>query len=662
MSPGAAARRPGGAASRPRRGGEPVRRTVPYGAWPSPLTPERMAVGSRLQDLAWDPSGRTLVWLEGRGAQGVLMAADGDGAARQLTAVLDVRARVGYGGGDFGVGPGFVVFAAGGRLYRQPLAGGPARPITPAFGEPAAPAVSPDGRWVAFVHSDGRVDRLAVVDAEGRGWPQVLVEGDDFYMQPCWSPDGTALAYVCWHHPQMPWDGTRLRLARLEWTPGGPRVAAVEELAGGPAVSVFQPAFSPDGRYLAYAADPDGWWNLYLLDLASGRSHPLTRDAGAEWALPAWVQGLRNHAWSPGGRYLYGIRRQEGVARLWRLDVVDGRAEPLEGLEDVTALAQPAVAPLDPAAPERGDRVALLASGSRVPTRVRVGEWLPGETRPRRLRDVARSQPEDVSPDFFAPAEPVRWRVADGTTVYGLYFPPTHPEVVGRGRPPALVRVHGGPTSQALPDFRLDVHFFTSRGWAVLDVNYRGSTGYGRAYREAGKGAWGVVDVEDTVAGADFLAATGRADPGRVAILGGSAGGYTVLRALILHPGRFRAGVSLYGVTDLFRLAAETHKFEERYLDSLVGPLPEAAPVYRERSPIFHVDRIQDPVAVFQGEDDTVVPRAQSDLLVESLRRRGVPCVYHVFPGEGHGFRRPETLAAYYRAVEAFLREHVVWA
>jgi dipeptidyl aminopeptidase/acylaminoacyl peptidase len=247
--------------------------------------------------------------------------------------------------------------------------------------------------------------------------------------------------------------------------------------------------------------------------------------------------------------------------------------------------------------------------------------------------------------------------------VHGLlYLPPGVGQPGETALPPAVVRIHGGPTSQAVASYNQAAQFFATRGYAVLDVNYRGSTGYGRAYMEALRGRWGICDVEDAVSGARHLAAAGLADSGRIVIMGGSAGGYTVLEALCRAPGLFRSGICRYGVARLFALAADTHKFEERYLDSLVGPLPAAAALYRERSPLFHADLLQDPIAVFQGEIDQVVPRAQSDSIVESLRRRGVPHEYHIYAGEGHGWRKSETIEAFYAAVERFLRQHALFA
>jgi dipeptidyl aminopeptidase/acylaminoacyl peptidase len=263
----------------------------------------------------------------------------------------------------------------------------------------------------------------------------------------------------------------------------------------------------------------------------------------------------------------------------------------------------------------------------------------------------------------LAAARPVSWPTAGGAVAHGLlYLPAGYTPGQPGPRPPAIVRIHGGPTDQATACYSASTQFFTTRGYAVLEVNYRGSTGYGRGYMLALRERWGICDVEDAVSAARYLADAGVADPGRLVIYGGSAGGYTVLESLCRAPGTFRAGICLYGVSNLFALAADTHKFEQRYLDLLVGPLPETAERYRERSPIFHADMIRDPVAIFQGAEDTVVPPAQAEEIVAALRRGGVPHIYQLYPGEGHGWRRPETIEAFYTAVDAFLRQHVIFA
>ena len=633
------------------------KRASTYGLWESPITPRQLALGVRLSDVAWDTDGETLVWLEGRSGQGVLVAKRRGEAPRDLTAERSVRARVGYGGGDFTVFDGTVYFASEGRLYCQPLREGVARPITPPYGEAASPRVSPNGKWLLFVHSDGVEDVLAIVDTEGRFWPQRLASGRDFYMQPCWHPSREQVAWIAWDHPRMPWEGADLTLASLTIVGDGlPRVRESERIAGGNEVAIFQPEFSPDGHSLAYVSDESGYGNLFLYDLTEKTHHRLTTGE-EDLSTPAWVQGLHTYGFNWDGSSILYRARENGIDRLLRIDLaMENVTTPVGApigvpLMDYTLLQQIAPSPTEEA-------VALIAQSAQIPARV-VTCALTEETSSRIHR---YSSTETIPREDLSQPEPLSWETSDKKEAYGLYYPPCNGAFVGNGLPPTIVQVHGGPTSQYTIGYHATTQFFTSRGYAVLEVNYRGSTGYGREYRDALQKNWGMLDVEDTVSGVRFLAESGRADPDRLVVMGGSAGGYTVLRVLTEYPGVFRAAVCMYGVSDLFALALETHKLEAHYLDGLIGKLPEASAIYRERSPIFSAERITDPIAIFQGEDDRVVPKEQSEKIVASLRSRGIPHEYHVYAGEGHGWRKTETIEAFYRDVERFLRKNVLFA
>ena len=620
-----------------------------FGLWDSPITPHSLARGITFSDLAWDGDG-ALVWREQRADRGVLVLQPPDGLApRDLNSDYPVRAGVGYGGGDFTVGQGFAYFvaASSGRIYRQALGHGVAMPLTPGFGSAASPSLSPDGRWLLYVHTYEGQDCLGIVDAAGELWPARLASGDDFYMQPVWHPDGRRLAWISWNFPNMPWDGTFLHLGHLDVDKAGlPVLQAEQVIAGGEDRSIFQPAFSPDGRTLAYVSDETGWWQLYVYDLEGGARRQLTSDE-AEHGAPAWNQGRRTYGFAPDGRFIYYIKNRHGFASLWRVDIAHGEHQQLLVGEEYTWLEQPAVSPT-------GERVALIASGGRTPPRV-VVHRLSGETQVLR-----RSQAENLPSSAYAPPQAVTWKGMDGGLVHGLWYAPQNDSFEGVGLPPLVVLIHGGPTSQRTATFDNQVQFFTSRGYAVLQVNYRGSTGYGRLYRNILQGNWGIYDVQDAVSGVRHFVERGWVDGSRVAIMGGSAGGFTVLKALEDFPGFFKAGINLFGVSNQFNFVVDTHKFEARYNDYLLGPWPEAADIYRERSPIFFTDRIQDPLAIFQGADDKVVPRDQSDDVVASLSKRGVPHVYHVYEGEGHGFRKMETVEHFYTQVERFLRQHVL--
>lgn len=623
-----------------------------YGLWDSPITPRSLAEGLRLDDVQWD--GASLVWLEGRSGRGVLVAeSSSSDAPRDLTAELSVRAEVGYGGGDFTVHDGFAYFAVhkDGRLFRQPIAGGPAKPITPKFGSASSPCISPDGRFAAYVHYDGEeTDVIGVVDVEGKLWPQILTGGHDFTMQPRWSPDGRRFAWIAWDHPNMPWDGTTLYVADvIESESGLPRLGEPRTIAGGKEVAIFQPEFTPDGKGILYVSDEDGWGRLCLTDLTSGETRKLTPN-GVEHGWPAWIQDMRTYAVAHDGTCAVAARNERGFQRLWKVDLQSGENTPLEALAGYSEIRTIHASPAS-------HRFAFVGSGPKIPKRIVEFDVVTGQS-----RIVARSLGETVPDEALADCEPVSWETAGGETAHGIFYPPASDRFEGSGKPPVVALIHGGPTGQYVAGWSPNCQFFATRGYAVLVVNYRGSTGYGREYMLKLRGNWGVCDVEDSISGVKHLAEGGRIDPGRTVIMGGSAGGFTVLHALSQQPDSFTAGVSLYGVANQFHLASDTHKFERRYLDSMLGPLPEAADKYYERSPQFHADRITRPLAVFQGEIDRVVPREQSDAIAAALEKSGTPHIYHCYEDEGHGWRKRETIEHFYNAVDAFLREHVIYA
>lgn len=624
----------------------------PYGLWSSNLSAGAMAGDLGLKDVAWADDG-TLVWLESRDGHSVLVGrrAGGERAARDITGALRVSGGVGYGGGEFSVAGDDVFFSASdGRLYRSAIARGQARPLTPAHGGVAAPTVSPDQQWVLYVQTDQRHDVLAVVDAEGKNWPQKLVTGADFYMHPAWSPDARKIAWVSWNHPNMPWDETELHLGELEVSPGGLTLRSSKRLVADIPAALMQPEFSPDGKTLAFLSDADDWWQLYLYDLKSGETRQLTRGA-FEIGGPAWVQGTRAFGWKPDSSGLFAVRNQRGEMDL--LDVsLDGSFTPVEALKDYRYLAQPAVS--------NTGKVAMIASSSRIPPRVIT--WDSTDKSTPCVERFASS--ERLHPAELAEMQPVSWPSSKGPAsvqIFGNYYPPTNPKYHSEGKPPAIINIHGGPTAQSVASYSAASQFFATRGFAVLEVNYRGSTGYGRPYRHALKGNWGNFDIADARSGAQFLADEGLADPNRIVIMGGSAGGYTVLQSLVANPGTFAAGISKYGISNLFALSMETHKFESHYNDALVGVLPEDGELFRARSPLFQAENISDPVAIFQGALDKVVPPNQAEMMVEVLKQRGVPHEYHVYEDEGHGWRKARNIEHFYTAALAFLKQYVIF-
>jgi len=609
---------------------------LPYGSWPTPIDSELVVQAQvMLGEVALD--GDAVWWSEQRPEEGgrtqlVCLAVDGE-RRELLPPLANVRTSVHeYGGGAWWVHGGTVWYAEWDdqRLHRVRPSGQP-EPIT------LAPAVPRGDRWAdGDVHPDGRV--LAVVrerhpaggGAEqvvneivllpsGGGEPEVLVSGPDFVSDPRWSPDGETLCWLEWDHPDMPWDSTRLRA----------RTGSADPVlvAGGPGESVFQPRWAPDGA-LWFCSDRSGWWNLYRRG-PDGSVEPMV-GMDAEIGTVQWVFGQSRYAFLADGRVVFAYR-QHGQDRL-AVRAPGGAVTNLDLPYTVLGSVQAA-----------GDRVVLVAASAtseQAVVRLRVAAGSAEEVEVLRApRDLGLSR------GWYSSPEHVRFPSAGGRTAFALFYPPTNPGCAGPPDelPPLLVLIHGGPTGYAPGFLRLAVQYWTSRGFAVVDVDYGGSAGYGRAYRKLLEGTWGIVDVEDCVAAARWLADQGRVDPDRLCIRGGSAGGYTTLAVLASHD-LFAAGGNHYGVADLEALAKETHKFESRYLDGLVGPYPQRRDIYLERSPINHVDSFETPLVVFQGLEDEVVPPAQSRLIVDALRTKGVPVAYVEFAGEQHGFRGADAI------------------
>jgi dipeptidyl aminopeptidase/acylaminoacyl peptidase len=618
---------------------------APYGSWASPFDAASVASSGRRLGAPAIAADGAVWWGEGRPDEGgrvVLMRRAPGGEPETVTpAGTNVRTRVHeYGGGAWHlVAPDLILFVdfEDQRLYRQRLGEDPVA-ISP---EPEEPGVlryadmrlAPDGRTVVCVRERDAepepVNEIVSLPLDGSAEPQVLASGRDFYASPRISADGAWLAWICWDHPNMPWDGTELWVAPLEDS-GEERL-----IAGGREESIFQPEWGPDGR-LHFASDRDGWWNLYRarepgtgeVSGELGAVVQLTEEE-ADFAHPQWLFGGATYAFLENGAIVCVCCRR-GEEKLFLL-------EP-EGWEP-SDLGLPFTSFGYPTLFARGSRVAFAAASPERETVVAVYDAESGET------EVAReSGDEPVDPAYISRPRPVEFPTGDGEVAYGFYYPPTNPEFEApEGElPPLIVESHGGPTSHATPALDLEFLYWTSRGIGVVDVNYRGSTGYGREYRNKLRGTWGVVDTEDCVNAALHLAAEGEADRERLAIRGGSAGGYAVLCALTFHDA-FATGASYFGVADAETMTGDTHKFESRYLDLLIGPYPEQAEVYRERSPINYVDRVQVPVILFQGLEDKIVPPNQAETMVAALERNGIPHAYLAFEGEQHGFRKAET-------------------
>ena len=600
---------------------------APYGSWPSTISSSLLtSSGVSLSQICLD--GGHVYWAEGRPLEGGRVAIARDGAD-VTPREFNVRTRAHeYGGDGYAVRNGTVFFVnfSDQRIYRQERESAP-RPIT---AEPAVPGamryadlcVTPDGASIVCVrerHEAGReaINELVAIRTDGAGEVTVLAQGHDFYASPCISADGKKLAWLTWDHPNMPWDGTELWVADFT----GAALSDITRAAGGSEESIFQPAWGLDGA-LHYISDRTGWWNLYA---PGGALAPMD----AEFGLPQWVFGMSRYGFLSDARIVC-IYTSNGLDHLALLHTDSGTLETLDlpytSFSDIRT--------------DGRSRIAFIAGSATTPMQVVSLDTGDGITRVLKTGLNILLDTQDLSVP-----EPIEYPTARGRTAHALYYAPRNQSYVGPEdeRPPLLVVSHGGPTSAASSNLKLSLQYWTNRGFAVVDVDYGGSTGYGREYRQRLNGLWGIVDVEDCIAAANYLADRGDVDRKRMAIRGGSAGGYTTLCALVFHK-TFAAGASHYGVGDLTALAGDTHKFESRYLDKLIGPYPAAAALYRERSPIHFADRLSCPVILFQGLDDKVVPPNQAETFVEVLRARGLPYEYVTFANEGHGFRKSETI------------------
>ncbi|MEA3344925.1 MAG: S9 family peptidase [Chloroflexota bacterium] len=613
---------------------------APYGSWKSPITSDLIASATiGLGQIALD--GEDVYWIEMRPAEGgryVVVRRTPDGRRTEVTpSPFNARTRVHeYGGGAFVVVDGTVYFSnfADQRLYRQDTDAQP-QPITPEVDLRYADGVMDRRRGriicVREDHTTGRevVNAIVSLDLEDSDGGQVLVSGNDFYASPRLSPDGSRLAWLTWNHPNMPWDGTELWVGELE---DDGSLGQTERVAGGEDESIFQPEWSPDG-VLHFVSDRTGWWNLYRW--RDERVEPLA-EMEAEFGKPQWVFGMSTYGFESAERIICSYT-QQGIWHLASLDTETGELKPIEN--PYSQIAQVRVAP---------GRVLFLGGSSTEPTSV-----VQLDLATRELEVLRRSSEAEIDAGYLSSPQVIEFPTERGLTAHAFFYGPKNRDyaVPSDERPPLLVISHGGPTSATSTALSLGIQYWTSRGIAVLDVNYGGSTGYGREYRQRLDGQWGVVDVDDCVNGARYLVERGEVDGDRLIIRGGSAGGYTTLCALTFRD-IFDAGASYYGVSDLEALTKETHKFESRYLDRMVGPYPERRDLYRERSPIHFTEHLSCPVIFFQGLEDRIVPPNQAELMAEALREKGMPVAHLAFEGEQHGFRRAENIK---RALDAEL-------
>jgi dipeptidyl aminopeptidase/acylaminoacyl peptidase len=610
---------------------------APYGSWKSPITSDLIVTATvGLGQTALD--GEDTYWIELRPSEGgrnCVVRRAPDGTTADVTPQgFNARTRVHeYGGGDFAVREGTVYFSnfADHRLYRQTPDSAP-KAITPEKNFRYSDMVvdARRGRLVAVREDHTVAGREAVntivslsLDAEGNeDGGRVLVEGNDFYSSPRLNPDGSRLAWLAWSHPNMPWDGCELWVAEVR---DDGALGEARKVAGGVDESIFQPEWSPGG-VLYFVSDRSNWWNIYRLN--EDGSVEAMCEMEAEFGVPQWLFAMSTYSFSTDGRIVCAYNERGR----WSLATLDTRTKRLEQVET----------PYTEIAHVRADaRRAVFRAGS--PTkRMEIVEL---DLQTRQTKVLRRASEVVVEEGYVSSPRAIEFPTEAGRTAHAFFYAPRNKDFAAPEgeHPPLVVKCHGGPTAATTTTLRLETQYWTSRGIAVLDVNYGGSTGYGREYRQRLNGEWGVVDVDDCVNGAKYLIGRGEVDGARCVITGGSAGGYTTLNALTFRD-TFRAGASHFGVSDLTVFVGDTHKFESRYLDRLIGPYPERADLYYERSSINFTDRLSCPVIFFQGLEDKIVPPNQAELMVEALRRKQLPVAYVAFEGEQHGFRKAENI------------------
>jgi len=617
--------------------------TAPYGTWRSPIGADLLATaGVSLGHLQVE--GETTYWVEGRPLeQGryVIVKRTGDGQITDVTpAGYNARTLVHeYGGGMYLVHEGVIYFSnfTDQRLYRhQP--GDELTPITP---EPPTPLslryadgrITPDGRWLIAVRErheeSGVYNELVALPTDGSAPPQIIAEGYDFYAAPRIRPDGAQLAWLAWRHPQLPWDGTELWVADLaaDATLHNPRL-----VAGGPTESIFQPEWRDDG-VLHFVSDRTNWWNLYREQ--AGQLEAVA-PMPAEFGAPQWIFGLSQYVFLADGT-IACIYKQQGLDYLGLIAPNCQEVHPVPCASTALSWIQ-----------TDGKTLWLIGGSPSSETTLFALDPVTAAT-----TVIRKSFTTEIDRTFFSHPEPFAFPTEHGLTAHAIFYPATNPLFAAPAaeRPPLVVICHGGPTGATRAQLTLGIQFWTSRGFGVVDVNYGGSTGYGRDYRQRLQGSWGIVDVMDCINAARYLIAQGRADGKRVAIRGGSAGGYTTLRALTWQ-NFFATGASYFGLAELESFVHDTHKFESRYLDYLIGPYPEEQARYFERSPVNFADQLNTPIILLQGLEDKIVPPSQAETMIAALDKKGLPYAYLAFEGEQHGFRKAENII---RSAEAEL-------
>lgn len=623
---------------------------------PSPLPLNRLYLSHSLSECSFSDDGQSLFYIKtADGRRSIVRQSLATGLAQSVTAEPLPAGTVGYGGAIYAVRGDILIYAAkdnaakGGRLHGLNLTTGEQWPITPAYEGVAAPALSPCGWYVAFLCEQDKHCNVLVCDVYGKTLPIKLSDNPWYAFNPAFSPDGTRLVWQEWNEHDMPWDEARLVIAQFARpTREADHVAAllpiVTHTLAKPRVSYAAPQFSPDGKQLAYISDESGWRSLWIGD-SNGDNAARVDTGDGEVGGPDWVPGLYPARWSDDGQTLYAVRRHASRAALLRLTWPPRGAAvteiPLEWSQ-IDYLNQ------------RGSQLVFLGSSPTTPTQLVTLDTITNVATVRATTSIGL-----IDASTLSKPEVLSWNTIGESPAWGIFYPAVGPEA-NNGPRPLIVSVHGGPTSERALSWAAEAQYFATRGWHYLLVNHRGGTGFGRAYQDLLNGQWGVVDVEDSRTGAEHLIQSGLADPQRVVITGGSAGGYTTLMALTQDPDFWAVGVSFFGIGNHYDLIQGSHRFEVNYNGPMLGRLPGAGPLWKERSPLTHVKNVRAPVLLLHGKEDAAVPYQQSVEFAEAVKRNGGLAELVLYDDEGHGFVKEANRRDALEKMEKFLLKYVV--
>lgn len=594
-----------------------------------------------IDDIRITGDGKRVITLSNHDGIGTIHEIHSDGSSqKRLYGNFNIRGSVGYGGAGFDLRQDKIAFCEkSGAIYlcdsNYPEN---VTPVVPAFLRTSSPKISPNGKWVIFVYEQDEVNGIGIAASNGLSWPRQLAMGADFYMHPFWHPQGEMIAWVEWDHPHMPWDASRIKLGWME----GMQVRLTEEtyIDGWERRSASQPAFSPDGKWLSYIIRSGEWDNLVLFDLKKSVKNTIIYADGFHLCMPDWIQGQRSYQWAPDSNAIYFIKYHRGTASLARVNIKTGAQKEIN-IHPAVWISQ-----LDVSAD--GKTIACIGSSATSGDEIL---WIDPSKDRTQAKPIKKNKPVDIP-------EEIIFQNRDGKKGYAWFYA-AKVDMKESQPAPCIFKMHSGPTSLKHAGYSPETEFFRLHGYSVAHLNYRGSVSFGYGYQYALERKWGIAEVEDTLDLIDTLMSRGLIDKGKMAVMGSSAGGYTVLQLLIQQPGLFRAAICSYAVSDLVDDAKNTHKFEKYYHRFLTGIFPQEEPLFIERSPISHISKIKDPVALFHGEKDPVVSVKQSEKIYAELQKQHVPAILTIFDQEGHGFRKVDHLEQYYQSALTFLNTYV---